>query len=318
MTEKIAFVAWNITKRSKVLAGYLNAKIITCKIASNRISKLFNYPFLIFLTFCNLIHQKVNIVIVQLPPFHASIPGYLYCKLFRKKLIYDTHSGIFFPKGLHQKVYFSLYCSMTRNTKLNIVHNEAILNRTCLKNTSSIVLECKIPFQPSGNIQHTRFIVAVICSYDKDEPIEQIIVATRLVTDIEFYLTGNSNKLKNLTLPKNVNLTGYLSDQDYEHFLRTVDIIMVLTTRPDTVLSGAYEAVGLEKPLITSDTQTLRKYFYKGSIFTSNDAKSITEAIDKARQNLDKLRVEMAELRKEKEQTWQKQFEPLQKIIRET
>ena len=89
----------------------------------------------------------------------------------------------------------------------------------------------------------------------------------------------------------------------------------MLTTRPETVLCGAYETVGLEKPLITSDTQTLRKYFNKGTIFTKNDANSIVEAINITRQNLNKLHNEMTKLRKEKVLTWEQQFESVTKIL---
>jgi len=315
MPNKITFVAWNITKRSKVLAEHLNAETITYRIPANRIFKLFNYPFLILLTFSELLHQKPDIIFVQLPPIQVSIPTYLYSKLFRKKLIFDTHSGIFFTQGLHQRLYLRLYCKMIKHINLNIVHNESIISRDCLRNTPSIVLECKIPFRPSEHKKNTPLKLTVVCGYGKDEPIQEILQAAQLTPDIKFYLTGNSTKLKNKRRPENVELTEYLSDIEYENFLQTTDIIIVLTTRPDTVLSGAYEAVGLEKPLITSNTKTLTQYFYKGTIFTANDAKSIAEAVNQARKNLDKLHIEMKMLRKEKEIIWQKQFEPVEKIL---
>jgi glycosyltransferase involved in cell wall biosynthesis len=315
MNSKISFTAWNITKRSKVLAEYTKAKIISYQIPTNRFLKLFNYPFLILLTFYKLIQQRPSIIFTQLPPFQISLPTYLYCKLFRKKLIFDTHSGIFFPKGIHQNFYLLMYCQMIKHINLNIVHNDSILNRACLKNSNSIVLEDKIPFSPSSYKPNPHLKIVVICGYGADEPINAVLIAAQLLPDIDFYLTGKSNKLKSTLISKNVQLTGYLDDTEYENLLRTADIIIVLTTRPDTVLCGAYEAVSVEKPLITSDTQIIKKYFYKGTIFTVNNTESIAQAITEARKNLDKLHTEMASLRKEKELTWQKQFEPVAGIL---
>lgn len=206
---------------------------------------------------------------------------------------------------------------MVKHISLNIVHNDSILHRKCLKNTNSIILEDKIPYLPLSYELNQRLKIAVICGYGDDEPIKEILNAAQLLPDLNFYLTGRSNKLKNTLISKNVHLTGYLRDKDYENLLRTVDIILVLTIRPETVLCGAFEAVGLEKPLITSDTPTLRKYFYKGTTFTKNDTLSIVEAVNKIRQNLHKLHDEMVELRKEKEITWQKQFEPVLKLLSE-
>lgn len=315
MPNKITFVAWNITMRSKVLAAYLHAQVIRYQVPTNRVLRLFNYPFLMLITFGKLLQQKPDIVFVQLPPIQVSIPIYFYCKLHKKKLIFDSHSGIFFIKGLHQRFYYYLYCQMIKRINLNLVHNESILSRNCLKNTHTVLLEDKLPYEPSTYTLSQPLNVVVICGYGKDEPIQEILKASQLIPDINFYLTGKSNKLKHCQLPQNVQLTGYLNDNEYEKLLRTADLIIVLTTRPDTVLCGAYEAVGLEKPLITSDTQTLKKYFNKGTIFTANNVESIAQAITEARKNLDRLHIEIADLRKEKEITWQKQFEPVKEII---
>jgi hypothetical protein len=315
MNSKITFAAWNITKPSIVLAKHIKAKIISYQIPTNRFLKLFNYPFLILLTFYKLIQQRPNIIFAQIPPFQISIPTYFYSKLFRKKLIFETHSGIFFPKGIHQKFYLFIYCQMIKHINLNIVHNDFILNRACLKNTNSIVLEVKIPFSSSAYIPNPNLKIVVICGYGDDEPIKEVLNTAQLLPDVSFYLTGKSNKLKNTSISKNVQLTGYLKNQNYEDLLRTTDITLVLTTRPETVLCGAYETVGLEKPLITSDTPTLRKYFNKGTVFTNNDSRSIAEAVNIGRQNLNKLHNEMVELRKEKEIIWEQQFKPVNEIL---
>lgn len=315
MDKNIAFLAYNLTRRSKVLAEHLRAQIITAKVSPSLIIRLLNYPFLLFLTFLNLVSKNFDLVFVQLPPVHTAIPAYLYCKLFHKQLIFDTHSGIFLNRGLHQKLYLKIYCAMIKHIDLNIVHNDAILKQNCLENSKSVILEDKIQFSPTEFKQNPSLIITVICGYGRDEPMPEIIKTCQALPDINFFLTGHSNKLKKKTLPSNIHLTGYLSDIEYEQLLKNSSLIMVLTTRFDTVLCGAYEAVGLTKPLIISDTPTLRKYFSKGVIYTANNTKAIVQSIKTAQQELARLYSEIVLLRQEKTETWQKQFEPIQKVL---
>jgi glycosyltransferase involved in cell wall biosynthesis len=316
MPEKTAFLAYNITRRSKVLAGHLHAKIITAKVSPVPVVRLFNYPLLIFLTFLDLIAKKFDAVFVQLPPIHAAIPAYLYGKIFRKQIIFDTHSGIFFTHKWYQKIYLNLYSLMLKHIGLNIVHNEDLLTQALLKDTNTIVLEDKIPFPASPFKPGMPAAITVICGYGKDEPVQEIIEAARSLPGLQFNLTGNSKKLAKQSLPSNLRLTGYLSDTDYLQLLKDSSLIMVLTNRLHTVLCGAFEAVSLTKPLIISDTPTLRKYFYKGVVHTENNAQSIIQAIKNARQNLARLYAEIVELRDEKIKSWQKQFEPVENILK--
>lgn len=157
----------------------------------------------------------------------------------------------------------------------------------------------------------------MICSYGKDEPIKEMLQVPLLLPEYQFNLTGNATKLKIpcFQVSKNLKLTGYLNEPHYQELLENSDVIIVLTTRPDTVLNGAYEAVALEKPLITSDTEALRKHFYKGTIHTQNNAKAIAEAIKVATQHLNKLQSEISELRREKEEAWNSQFAIVQNLI---
>ena len=61
--------------------------------------------------------------------------------------------------------------------------------------------------------------------------------------------------------PANLTATGFLSDDDYWRQLRVRPSIVVLTTRPATLLSGGYEAMAVGRPLVISDHGVLRDYF---------------------------------------------------------
>ncbi len=320
VSPKVGFITWYTATRSRILAKELKADLITMRYKPKaRFIRLLSTPLIIGLTLLKLSRKNYDIVFAQIPPLGSALAGFLYSKIYSKKLIFDTHSGLFFPKCWHQNLYLLFYRIMLKYITMNLVHNEGILKRSTLNNTRTIVLEDRLPFKLLDSNLHPnreRFRIAVICGYGKDEPLQIILESIRLVPEVEFYLTGDSRVLKTkYFLPENIILTGHLIDDEYEKFLRTADAIMALTNRPDTVLCGAYEAVSLAKPLITSDLPMLRKYFSKGTIHATNDAHSIASAIRLLVNNYERLQNEMRELRKEKEIVWQEQFKPLKQLL---
>ena len=93
--------------------------------------------------------------------------------------------------------------------------------------------------------------------------------------------------------------------------MRGSDIIMDLTTRDNIVLMGAYEAISLQKPPITSDSKILREYFPIGTIHTGNTAETIAEA----QLNRDRLEDEVKILRKNLLEEWDENFGTLKQVL---
>ena len=81
--------------------------------------------------------------------------------------------------------------------------------------------------------------------------------------------------------PVNVELTGFLQKSDYVGRLLASDAIICLTTLDHTMQRGAYEAVYLGKPVITSNTQVLREAFNKGTVHVDNTVDSIVAGVEK-------------------------------------
>lgn len=74
MINKVAFVAWTLTKRSKVLAEHLNADIITYqKLFSNPMLRLLHYKLLSMITVVKLCRKKYNTIFIQIPPIQSAI-----------------------------------------------------------------------------------------------------------------------------------------------------------------------------------------------------------------------------------------------------
>ena len=65
--------------------------------------------------------------------------------------------------------------------------------------------------------------------------------------------------------PANVSFTGFISYAEYLGLLQDSTGVMVLTTRDNTMQRGAYEALSLAVPIITSDFKVLRDCFADAS-----------------------------------------------------
>jgi glycosyltransferase involved in cell wall biosynthesis len=158
----------------------------------------------------------------------------------------------------------------------------------------------------------TKFAVAVISSFADDEPIQEIIEAAKILAETTtFYVTGDPSRLASKKLSEwkrsatNVIFTGFLNQREYISLLMKVDAVMVLTKRHHNMLSGAHEALALEKPLITSDWAPLRKYFSSGTAYVDNSVKGIVSAVKYVQLEKDQMKEEMRVLKQQRLEEWE-------------
>jgi glycosyltransferase involved in cell wall biosynthesis len=118
--------------------------------------------------------------------------------------------------------------------------------------------------------------VVAICSWAPDEPIEALI-ASAAGRPWQLSITGRPRGA--VEAPANVRLTGFLDDREYVDLLAEADAVVALTTRGETLLSGAWEAIALGRPLVLSDTEALRSTFGAGPPYVRSDAASIAAGI---------------------------------------
>jgi glycosyltransferase involved in cell wall biosynthesis len=157
----------------------------------------------------------------------------------------------------------------------------------------------------------SSFKAVVICSFAPDEPIVEVVDAAKILPEVTFYLTGDNSQAKWLnkeSASSNVIFTGYLNKEDYFSLLREADTIVVLTKRDNTMLSGAYEAVALCKPLITSNWPVLKNYFDRGTIHVNNDSEEIKNAIMTVMIKGSQLEKEIKQLKEIRTKEWNNQF----------
>lgn len=329
-SKNILVVAWaQHSARSKKIAYSLNAKFFIKGYSSKaKILSIIKYIKLSINTLDLLIKEKPDLVICQLPPLFLPYVIILYKYLTfstKPKIILDLHTAAlckpwsyfgFLNNYLYKK---SLQIIVTNKQLLAdigddykdkvLILEDAIFNPLETKEENNINLSSSLT-----HIHHNKdskfFKVGIICSFAEDEPISEIIAATRLVPGVKFFISGDYKRITdkyNLhkgSIPQNLCFTGFLEYSDYIDLMSSMDAIMVLTKRNKTLLSGCYETIMLEKPLITSNFEVLQKSFNKGTVFVDNSVQQMKNAIIQVQSNYNKLKEEIKYLKKEKDEEW--------------
>ena len=183
-------------------------------------------------------------------------------------------------------------------------------------------LYCKIKYHKCKKHKNIKIKgkikVLFIASHHQDEPLADAIKAINYLndTDIYLYVTGDYKKVNKIRLdaPKNVVFTGFIDDKEFINLVYAVDIILVLTKNENFLLCGCYEAIGAEKPLITSNTRTLKEYF-TSAVFVNNNFKEIALAIECISKNINKYQMEIKFLKSKLKKNWRNQSKRLELII---
>jgi glycosyltransferase involved in cell wall biosynthesis len=126
----------------------------------------------------------------------------------------------------------------------------------------------------------------------------------RALPDVRFAVTGRPRGDLS-AWPPNLTPTGFLSDVDYWRQLARSAAIAVLTTRPETLLSGGYEALVLGRPLVTSDHAALRGYFGDAAVYAHAEAASLAGAVRAALDGADDYARRLGVLAERRRAEWE-------------
>jgi glycosyltransferase involved in cell wall biosynthesis len=122
-------------------------------------------------------------------------------------------------------------------------------------------------------------VVCVPFIFTRDEPVDVLVAAARQLPDVEFRVTGNPERLpKEIEIPPNVTLVGFLDSRQFLKELSDSDVVLVLSTEPQSVMRTAYEAIRLGRPLVVSETAATRQYF-PFALHTENSGLAVAKAI---------------------------------------
>jgi glycosyltransferase involved in cell wall biosynthesis len=262
--------------------------------------------------------ERPVVVFVMTPPVVACLPAWIYTRLTGTSFVIDAHTGAFLDP--RWKPLLFLHKWFSRAARTTIVTNEYMQKILEGWNASTtLVRDVPVcfaePAQPqlAGDCNMT-----LVSTFTRDEPIEMFFAAAAALPDIAFHVTGNCRRLDPRILaskPNNVRLTGFLSDSDYVGLLLASDAVISLTTLDNTMQRGAYEAVYLERPVVTSNFDVLRRHFCKGAVHVDNSVESIVQGVRRMRHDLPRFRSEVAMLRVERLNEWKSVEVQLRRLV---
>ena len=313
--QKRIWIAWETQRRSLELSKYFKCDLFIIEhIGLSRHYKRFVETVSIFR------REKPDIIFVQNPSMILAAIACVYSVVASIPVVVDRHTTFMLSQKYKEKpwllykpgmIIFRLLHRFTiRIASLTIVTNDFLADIVDDLGGRSFVLPDKLPQIAEGEtIQLAgKRNILFVTSFGNDEPIMAVIDAINLITsdDVYLYITGKYEKFdKDLAqkAPSNVVLTGFVSDEDFMALLRSVDVVMVLTTSDHCMLCGCYEAVAAKKPLVTSAKLEMMSYF-EGAIFVDNTPVDIAKKIDHAFSNLHVHRTRVESLKEKLDETW--------------
>jgi glycosyltransferase involved in cell wall biosynthesis len=225
--------------------------------------------------------QPKLIVSQHTHPYASIVTAYYSSNNKHCRFILDCHNGPFIDTPWTLWPFKKINQALYRKAAINLVHNQGIGSYVTesLKLTGHFhILHDRIPEPSTHTIDQANnpnFVVPL--SWSRDEPIELLIQAIKHCPNYTFHLTGKS-RMKNLDLPNNALLAGYLEDIDFDRLLQQATGVIALSNRNHVLTRASQEALAYGKPLIISDTPTAREYYRAAAIYTENSKTSITAA----------------------------------------
>lgn len=314
------FLAWSPhSRRSEIFAQELGAELYCVHYLKFQ-SPLYappKYVLQAIRTLQLLFRRRPRVVFVQNPPFVCGLVVAFYCRVVGARFAFDHHSAAFarvwnwaLPVQKH----------LARRAVVNIVTNQHWADIVQSWGARALIMGDPFVELPAGEPFPVApgFTIAFVQTFAPDEPLEAVLEAASRLPEVHLYVTGNTRRKPDSFFdnrPANVTFTGFLPDPQYIGLLRTVDAIMVLTTRDHTLQLGGCEAVSVGKPLIVSDWPYLRQFFFKGAVYVSNTPEGIYRGIRQMQQQQCQMQQGVLDLRRENRQEWEARLAQLNALV---
>lgn len=300
---RAVWITWERQRRNRSMAASVGAVLHELEYKGNALAR---YCVLAIRTISLIRRSKPQVIYFQNPSLilAALIAALKSMSLIRCATVGDFHNaGVFPPTGAFLVPWIVRHCDLVIVSNQNLEPRIVSIGGRCISVPDPIPkLESRYAADPTAG----GFRVLFVCSWAQDEPITQVMRAAQFLEanhpEIRISITGRP-KLAAVgwhdEVPGNLELTGYLSDTDFERRLASCSVVLDLTTRDDCMVCGAYEAVSAEVPMILSNNEPTVRYFHKGALYSDNSARSIAELILQARARHAQLRTEVRELKAE-------------------
>ena len=316
-SRRAVWITWQRHRRTRELCRAFGLDLVELTWSGRGV---FRYPILAARTASFVLRERPSVVFIQCPSVLLGVWAVLLKVVFRFTLVADLHNEAVEPYNYSFAAYRRALAWIGRSADVCIVTNEALKRIVEQGGGHAFVLPDKVPdLHPAtgGAAAASAPKVVFVCSYAPDEPYLELIEAAGLLDPaVTVFVTGDHRRLPpDVQVPANVRLTGFLSERDYEELLRGADIVVDLTRMENCLVCGAYEAVAVERPLVTSDTRALRAYFSRGTVYTAHTAQSLAASIAYALRERLRLAAEMKVLKVELAREWARQGDGLRRLV---
>jgi hypothetical protein len=321
--NKILFLAWLSdsknwigSKRADHLSKQLNCKFFIAKSIIKHRGSLWKFLFWIdyvykfFNTLSYLLKYRPHICIAQSGPSFCPLTTNIYTKLFKKKLIIDSHNSSFSKPWINVPFYESL-----------LERADAELMKYLSSKFPKVnfyLLPDKLPEYSFQKKSNSEKYILISASHSEDEPLDEILEGIDLYcdknksTDIVFKITGNYYRNVNLynrfKSHKKIFFLGYVPDDQYANELKNAYGLISLSTRKMIQQCAIVESIAAEVPFIVSESETAVRLYDKGGMITKNDKNSISKAIEVFLGNHCRLSHEISDLKERQEKDWFKLY----------
>ncbi len=309
--SKRLFIAWaRMGRRTIELASEVGARLVLLKDRPPYLKAWRETPRVISA-------ERPATVIAQLPqgPLLARLAGLKDRLGFN--LVADVHSGFLVYTSLRESILNGPFKRYLRRCDLVISHNEpfAKLLEEKAGVDPSRVITVYDPFprlprelrEPRLSLKPGGYLVFP-SSWHPDEPLDYVLsefLSSSAASSYKLVLTGRprprgSVKRMLSRAEERVVLTGHLPWEEYYWVLSNARAIIAATTKEYTMLSAAWEAAAVERPLIVGETKTLKSiiggyavYFevgVRGSLSSIlDDVESVNVDLEGFRRHLESL-----------------------------
>jgi glycosyltransferase involved in cell wall biosynthesis len=266
-----------------------------------------------------LFRERPGTVFVTNSPPVAGLCVMTWCRLTGTRFVLDTHPPTLFGRKWSWTLPLQRFTA--RAATLNLVDQERFAELFASWGARVLVLENPPKTVPAGlrdEPPDDEVAFAYVGTFAGDEPVDALLEAARRLPSVRLYVLGDLGLAPRKWLdaaPPNVTFTGYLLRDEYWRRLRRSRGVVVLTTHAHSLLGGAQDALDAQTPLVLSDQPTLREHFTAGTVFVPNTAEGLAAGMEEVLRHEARLREEIARLRAQRDERWQRGFERLSAAV---
>lgn len=326
MLARAAFLVWGPPRkgpRSAALARELGIRHLIFTLTTWRSgfrAQPTKYLQHLWRTSAAFLRYRPRLVFVQSPPTVAVWVAALYTALRGGRFVIDQHSDAFGRARWTRPRWLNRF--VARRAMVTFVTDDYWAEQLRADGVRVLVVpdapthDDPVPGRHPGLVAD-GFNIAVVNTWAADEPLDALLRAAALLPDVTFHVTGAVARHEDVVAnaAPNVRFTDFLPRPEYVRLLASADAVVCLTIRNHTMQRGACEALGLARPIITSDWPLLRSYFSDGTVHVDATESSIRAGVRRLMADYDRYAAGIAALRDLRRSEWTERLQTIKDIV---